>query len=567
MKEDCAPGMSTPHGCNGDTEVVDTFTEALKRRVGTDRFRIWFSGVRFAVEAAPGDGECTAASLLAVTGGQFAADRLTKHFLSEMRAAAAAAFGRNTAVKVLVETARPQQASLPFDDGSDPAASVTASAADGSSSRNRKRSGRPEKRRSSGGPQSLRNILDDGTDSRRGSSRGNRTIGSVERDSSAGDGAETAGFAAAASTQRSSRSSNAPAGRAVAGKHRPAVDQYLWENFVGGDCNEMARAACRMAIETPSTASPLVLWGPAGCGKTHLLAAVASKLRGIHRMRRLVSLSAEEFTNDFIKALNTSSLPTFRLRFRDADALLIDDVQFFVEKKATIRELHHTIEMLAESGKPLLFAGTRMPSEIKGLDGQLSGRLAAGLVCQLEALDTATRYKLLSLYAQQRCTYPWPEETLRAIAESAAGDGRVLSGIVNLVNLLQRMEGRMPSMDRIRQHGGHLLRSGNAPITLLSITRAVEKVFGLDSRSLQSNSQTKSVTEPRMLAMYLSREMTSSAFSEIGGHFGGRSHSTAILANQRVREWLDAGRAIGRGKSALPAEEAIRRIESILKTG
>jgi chromosomal replication initiator protein len=559
--------MSTPHGCNGDREVVDTFTEALKRRVGTDRFRIWFSGVRFAVESGGGDGKPGAGALVAVAGGQFAADRLTKHFLSEMRAAAAAAFGRNTAVKVLVETAQPQQASLPFDDGSDPAIAAvpaTTSSADRSTART---AAKRQQRRSSAGPQSLRTILHDGTDSRRGTPRGEQAIRTAERDSSGGETVDRKACAAATPTQASSRSGNRPAGHAVAGKPQPARDEYRWENFVAGDCNELARAACRMAIETPSTASPLVLWGPAGCGKTHLLAAVANKLRGIHRMRRLVSLSAEEFTNDFIKALNTSSLPSFRLRFRDADALLIDDVQFFVEKKATIRELHHTIEMLAESGKPLLFAGTRMPSEIKGLDGQLSGRLAAGLVCQLDALDTATRYELLSLYAQQRCQFPWPEETLRAIAESAAGDGRVLSGIVNLVNLLQRMERQMPSLDRIRQHGAHLLRSGNTPITLSSITRAVEKVFGLDARSLQSNSQTKSVTEPRMLAMYLSREMTSSAFSEIGGHFGGRSHSTAILANQRVRQWLDAGRAIGRGKSALPADEAIRRIEALLKTG
>lgn len=322
-----------------------------------------------------------------------------------------------------------------------------------------------------------------------------------------------------------------------------------------------------MAIENPGMASPLVLWGPPGSGKTHLLCAVAQKLRGLHRMRRVVYLSAEEFTNDFIKALNGNCLPAFRSRFRDADALLIDDIQFFVEKKATIRELHHTIEMLAESGKPLVFAGTKAPTEINGLGGELSGRLASGLVCQVDSLDDQTRTQLLSRYSTDRCLIPWPTETLDEIAGLADGDGRLLSGIVNLVALLQRMYGQMPSMDQIRQHGGHLLRRAGVPITLSAIERAVERVFQLDSHSLQSGSQTKSVTEPRMLAMYLSREMTSSAFSEIGGHFGGRSHSTAILANQRVRQWLDAGRSIGRGKAAMSTDEAIRRIESMLKTG
>ena len=322
-----------------------------------------------------------------------------------------------------------------------------------------------------------------------------------------------------------------------------------------------------MAIESPGIASPLVLWGPAGSGKSHLLNAVATKLRRVHRMRRVMYLGAEEFTNDFIKALNGNCLPAFRSRFRDADALLIDDIQFFVEKKATIRELHHTIEMLAEYGKPLIFAGTKAPSEINGLGGELSGRLASGLVCQVESLDSDTRTELIRRYSTERCPIPWPDSTIWEIAAVAEGDGRLLSGIVNLVSLLQRMEGKMPSMDQIRQHGSHLLRKAGVPITLSAIERAVEKVFQLDAKSLQSSSQTKSITEPRMLAMYLSREMTSSAFSEIGGHFGGRSHSTAILANQRVRQWLDAGRSIGRGKSSLATDEAIRRIESVLKTG
>lgn len=565
MMEDCAPGMSTPQGCTDDLDVIETFKEALKQRVGDERFQIWFSGVRFEVGSIESgqhspESSTTGRTIIAVAGAQFAADRLSKHYMTAMRGAAAAACGQATPVKIAVDDRPAQQIELPFDDNG-PQSTVES---DQGGKPRQKRSD-SEVKRSRGGTQSLQSILRDGTNSRKPARL--QTKSSLKHVAAATQ--PTTQTSETTSTLPKRQPNQAQSGESVAVAMDSASGhrELSWETFVGGQSNELARTACKMAIENPSLASPLVLWGPPGSGKSHLLSAVAGKLRAIHRLRRVVYLSAEEFTNDFIKALNGNCLPAFRSRFRDADALLIDDIQFFVEKKATIRELHHTIEMLAEVGKPLVFAGTKSPTEINGLGGELSGRLASGLVCQVESLDNQTRAQLLSRYAQQRCLLPWPETTLSEIADLASGDGRLLSGIVNLVALLQRMYGQMPTMDQIRQHGGHLLRSSGVPVTLGAIERAVEKVFQLESKSLQSGSQTKSITGPRMLAMYLARELTSSAFSEIGGHFGGRSHSTAILANQRVRQWLESGRAIGRGQAALSADEAVRRIETMLKTG
>jgi chromosomal replication initiator protein len=597
MMEDCAPGMPISQGCTDDSDVIELFKEALKQRVGEERFQIWFSGVRF--EAVPdslteseGAEVICQRSIVAFVHGQFAADRLAKDYLSAMRGAAASACGQATPVRIDVDIRAARQVELPFaadgsandttvSDGSathrgpeqtsagrhlaaagmpqdaNQASRPTGSGPSGTARSGSGQLGISRKTGSGNRAQSLHSILRDGTDSRSSSrsKRARHTKKSIESDSEKTDLASDA--------KNSSTATATAAGTAAGGSRHDCT----WENFIAGDCNELARTACKMAIENPALASPLVLWGPPGSGKTHLLSAVAGKLRGLHRMRRVVYLSAEEFTNDFLKALHANCLPAFRSRFRDADALIIDDIQFFIDKKATMRELHHTIELLAEAGKPLVFAGTKAPTEIKGLGGELSGRLASGLVCQVESLDAQSRTELLSRYAKQRCLVPWPDETLKEIGNVASGDGRLLSGIVNLVALLQRMHGQMPSIDQIRQHGGHLLRSSGVPVTLSAIERAVEKTFQLDSKSLQSSSQIKSITEPRMLAMYLSRELTSSAFSEIGGHFGGRSHSTAILANQRVRQWLDAGRAIGRGQAALSTDEAIRRIESMLKTG
>ncbi|MEO1615542.1 MAG: DnaA/Hda family protein [Planctomycetota bacterium] len=544
--------MSTSHGSTDDTVVIERFKEALERRIGPERFRLWFGQVRFEMRE-PVDGERS--TIVAIAGAQFAADRLAKNFIREMRGAAGLAIGATA--NVVVETAMPaKQAELPFASGDLEADAETPSQVTqpktGTSDRRDSGAKRTTTRRDAATPkragmQSLASVLRDGRSSR------------------PDEQAARTPKASAVPTVR--MDAIPPADESPSGPSQPTGREFTWETFIPGACNELARGACRMAIETPSTASPLVLWGPAGSGKTHLLKAVASKLRLAHRMKRIVYLSAEQFTNDFLKALNGNSLPAFRARFRDADALLIDDIHFFVDKKATVRELHHTVELLAERGKPLLFAGMKTPSEIKGLGSELAGRLASGLVCQMESLDLETRKELLVRYATQRCPEPWPETTLEEISNAAGGDGRVLSGITNTVSLLQRMDGAMPSMEKLRKEAGHLLRATGTPVTLSAIERAVERLFHLDNKSLCSGSQVKKITEPRMLAMYLSRELTSSAFSEIGTHYGGRSHSTAILANQRVRQWRDAGKPIGKGPEALSADEAIRQIESMLKSG
>lgn len=538
MMEDCATGMSELQGCPDDSEVIEKFKDALEQRIGRERFRLWFAQVRFESRYSDADRPRVAAIAMA----QFAADRLSKNFMREMRGAACFALG--TSAEVIVEAASPaKQADLPFQE---PASSKDQSSAPADAAPTNE--GQAEAGKRSGARKSS------------GKRAGVQSLGAALRD----------GRSSRAEPGRSETSASSVGDRPVAADTASESDQsgeLTWETFIAGSCNELARGACRMAIESPTTASPLAIWGPAGSGKTHLLKSVAKKLRSTQRMRRVVYLSAEQFTNDFLKSLHSNSLPAFRARFRDADALLIDDIHFFADKKATVRELHHTVGLLAERGKPLLFAGLKTPSEIKGLGSELAGRMAAGLVCQIGALDLETRRSLLARYAEERCPAPWPKATLDEIAESVVGDGRVLSGITNTVSLLQRMDGAMPTMDRLRREGGHLLRAAGTPVTLSTIERAVERLFQLDNKSLCSGSQVKKITEPRMLAMYLSRELTSSAFSEIGTHYGGRSHSTAILASQRVKQWRESGRQIGKGPGALSTDDAIRQIESMLKVG
>jgi chromosomal replication initiator protein len=215
----------------------------------------------------------------------------------------------------------------------------------------------------------------------------------------------------------------------------------------------------------------------------------------------------------------------------------------------------------------MIFSGSQTPNDTPGLSSELAGRLSAGLVCNMQAMDTCVRETLLRRLIDERCEFAWPEAVIQEVSAVIAGDGRTVSGVVNLVATLQRMYKRMPTLDEIRQFGGDLLRSASRSVNLPMIERAVCEAFHLETGQLRTHIQTRSISEPRMLAMYLSRQLTSSAFAEISRHFGGRSHSTAIMASKRVEQWLESGKTIGRGIGAMSARDALNRIENILRAG
>ncbi|TWU67053.1 Chromosomal replication initiator protein DnaA [Crateriforma conspicua] len=634
LKEDCATGMSSSHGSTDDKEVVDRFKEALMRRIGEDRFRLWFGqGVDITVQH--GDDQSSAsesdqaaqlesrfdAAIVLNVRGQFAADRMQSKLQRELRAAAMAAAPQPTDGSpppmwgYRIEVRPPAVQQTLADDIVDPAPPAVAKRAARPAATASHTDRRPASRRHRRGGRSSESIatLWDHSQQQRDQKECDRNAPAQQQDGQSHDAtrrqeskprssrtADSTPAAAAASTDVAATTSideaasvadpsgNPPSANTPPPKNRSANNhsaaansssaptpatggctgaEFTMANFLGGPSNQLALTAARMACQSPGSATPLYFHGPSGVGKTHLAQAIAAHMRQRHRMRRVMFLSAERFTNDFIQFVGTSGLSAFRRRYREVDALIIDDIQFVGGKKATLRELLYTTEALMEQGRPVIFTANRAPSEINGLTGELVGRMASGLVCPLLPLDNAIRVPLMQRLITQRCNIQWPSEVVDEIAGMIDGDGRLVRGVVNLVDTLQRMYGRMPTMDEIRQFGGDILRSQAPPVTLSTIERAVCQVFDLDDAILRSNAQTRTVSEPRMLAMYLARQKTSSAFSEIAKHYGGRSHSTAIAASKKVTAWIESGKLIGRGPKALSAEQAVQRIEQVLRTG
>ena len=554
--------------------------------------------------------------------GQFALDRLRQNFIREMRGAAMQACGVRTEVVLRLDEPAATQAQLPLTDdegtseensadcesvSTDPTAvdavihnqpnSQTVSGRGSSSghnqahgSRQRQHGRNPKARSKRGRAQSISSYIVDSGGSKRRTNTNDLRIDQAEQLEFPGLAPANGGLAPANGGPASSKSPTSqqtsgavqPAAKSDAGGQKQAAPKSeqpqvaateerkrpaTVANFVAGTSNQLAYTALSMVCQDPKTASPIFFCGPTGTGKTHLMSAIAEQLRRRHRMRRVMHLSAEQFTNDFISSVGNSGITAFRRRYREVDALLIDDVQFLGAKKATLREMLYTVETLASEGRPLLFSGLQAPSEIAGLSQELAGRMASGLVCPIQPLDIDIRRQILERWIADRCPLEVPASLLDQINPMLAGDGRVVSGVANMINTLQRMFGRVPTLDEIRQFGGNLLRAATPIATLSVIETAVCDAFHLPHHTLRGRSQTRAVTGPRMLAMYLARQLTASAYSEIATHFGGKSHSTAISAENNVKQWLQNGKSIGRGQLAMSTREAVARVENLLRSG
>jgi len=338
-------------------------------------------------------------------------------------------------------------------------------------------------------------------------------------------------------------------------------------NFAAGTGNQLAHTAAQLLGSRPSESAPICLWGATGTGKTHLLHAIRHELRNKHRMPRVILLSAEDFTNDFLVAVRGAGLPAFRKRYRDVDALLIDNIQFFGGKSATLREVLYTVDTIVSRRRPLVLAGDRPPMEIEGLSVELAGRMSSGLVCGLGPLEIEVRRELLRRESL-RSFLPWDEEMIDSLAVRVGGDGRLIQGVGRLVSMLQRMYRRMPTMAEILREAGDLLQRGPRMVALADIEKAVCTAFNLPPGELRGEAKSRNVSQPRILAMYLARQHTNAAYSEIGRFFGDRNHSTVIAAHRRTEAWLVSNQSVGgRGHHALNVKEAIDTIENLLRIG
>ena len=360
-----------------------------------------------------------------------------------------------------------------------------------------------------------------------------------------------------------------PAGSPVGGLRGGVAARRLpasLDAFVVGPSNRMAFAAIELAAARPGEMSPLVIHGPSGVGKSHLLEGMCRRFRDLHPGATTLLLSAEQFTTSFLQSLHGSGLPGFRRGCRNADLLVIDDLQFFAGKRATLMEVQQTVDHLHRQGRPMVFASDRDLTALDGLGPDLLTRLRGGMTARIESPDYDVRRGIVAAVAASRGV-SLPDEVIHYVATNMTRHARELIGALNRLEATSHMLGLPITPGMAAEALSDLVRSSARSVRLADIERAVCSAFGIESGSLQSSRRARTVNHPRMLAMFLARRHTTSALTEIGSYFGRRSHSTVISAQKTVAEWVTQRSQIVLADSTWDIEEAIRRVEDVLRAG
>lgn len=337
--------------------------------------------------------------------------------------------------------------------------------------------------------------------------------------------------------------------------------------FIPGPATEIALTACKQVAISPGLQfNPLYIHGAVGTGKSHLLEGICRQLRRSHPNLNVVLITAEGFANYFTQSLRDRSLPSFRQKFRGVDLLLVDDIDFFESKRVFQEEFLHTLADLIDHRRQVVMTGDRHPRLLAKLGEDLISRLQSGLVCRLETPDAETRRKIVTAKAS-RLDGEFAPEALDFIADRFTASVRELEGALNCLQTYFAMTRQRITLSTARQVLADLERDCLRIVRLADVERVVCQLFGLRPKDLKSDSRVRTLAQPRMLAMFLARKHTPSAYSEIGQHFGGRNHSTVMSAERKVQGWLEENSTVRIASQDWTIGEIVSTLEQQLLAG
>ncbi|HWL09307.1 MAG TPA: chromosomal replication initiator protein DnaA, partial [Planctomicrobium sp.] len=359
----------------------------------------------------------------------------------------------------------------------------------------------------------------------------------------------------------SRQTSSSPSAQSVHGRGKRV---YALADFVVGDCNSLAMAGVQQFLSDPESVAPLYLHGGVGNGKTHLLEGLRMRLRKESPHLQVLHLTAEHFGNYFTQALGARSLPSFRMKFRSADVLLIDDVDFFNGKKGFQEEFLHTLKHFEQQGRSVAMTSNRHPRLLGETSEELVSRFLSGLVCRIEAPDETTRYEIVKRRVSKLKTR-FTTDSLEHVAKRFTSNVRELEGAVNVLSTWSQMSSSRVTVQVARKLLGRLERDCVRMIRVGDVEAAVCEFFGMSPEELRSKSRKQSISQPRMFAMYLSRKLTQSAYSEIGAHFGGRNHSTVMSAEKKIASQLNSDDTLKVASENWTIQDLLQTLEERIK--
>ena len=313
----------------------------------------------------------------------------------------------------------------------------------------------------------------------------------------------------------------------------PGLNQdYKFESFIVGSSNRLAQAASQAVSESPAKSyNPLFIYGGVGLGKTHLLHAIGHVC--YRQNMQVLYVSSETFTNDLIEAIRTHTTDQFREKYRTADVLLVDDIQFIAGKESTQEEFFHTFNALRDTRRQIVLSSDRTPKAMGRLEERLRSRFEWGLIVDIQPPDYETRAAILQSKAEQlRVTVP--NDLISYIATHIESNIRELEGALNRVLAMTRLTGQPLTKTVVEKALADLLP--NRPeVSSKEIMGTVAVYYGLSLEDLRSKRRSRRIAHPRQVAMYLLREETDASLPQIGAELGGRDHTTVLYGYERVR--------------------------------
>jgi chromosomal replication initiator protein len=337
------------------------------------------------------------------------------------------------------------------------------------------------------------------------------------------------------------------------------------ESFVVGPENRLAYTAAESLHGRLGAVSPLYLYGPTGTGKTHLLEGIWSSVRRRQPHSRCLYLAAEQFTSLFLEALQGKGIPSFRRKYREVDLLIIDGIQFFSGKKATMQELLAALDYFSSEHRQLVLSADSHPGQISEMPEELVSRITSGLVLNVEPAGEELKRRLLTSFLKQ-AVHVFSPDVFELLATELPGDARVIRGAVNRLLAWHEVTRERPTVKSVRETCRDLFLTNQRMIHLCDIEKAICEVFRISAKSLQSAAKSRLISQPRMLALWLSRKYTRAGLTEIGQHFGLKSHSTVIAAHKKVEGWLNTQESIRLDHQTCSVKDALLRVEHALRT-
>ncbi len=311
---------------------------------------------------------------------------------------------------------------------------------------------------------------------------------------------------------------------------------YTFDTFVVGNNNSFAHAAALAVAEAPgSSYNPLFLYGGVGLGKTHLMHAIGNEILRSNKSSKVLYVTSERFTNEFIDAIKNNKMENFRNKYRTIDVLLIDDIQFIVGKERIQEEFFHTFNTLYESKKQIILSSDKPPRDIQLLEDRLKSRFEWGLIVDISLPDYETRFAILRKKAEAEHIII-DDEILSNIAMRIDTNVRELEGVLNKLIAYSSLTHSPITMESAEKHINEVVLKKEKVISSDYIQEIVAKYFNIDKKELKNSKRSNDIAFPRQIAMYLCRDISAMSFPQIGNDFGKRDHTTVMHAYTKIEK-------------------------------